>query len=132
MDDQSDDRKLATVPRVEIITGSGRRRWPDEVKAQIVAVSLLPGAVVTQVARRFECRPQQVHDWRRQAREGLLTLPTAGEAAFASIMLADRRPVDAAAAGRRLGVEIESMGVIVRLPETASGARIAEIARALR
>lgn len=43
--------------------GDGRRRWPDEVKAQIVTESLEPGAVVTHVARRHGCRPQQVHDW---------------------------------------------------------------------
>ena len=62
-----------------------------------------------------------------------MTLPVPVDAAFASIMIADNRPVDAAAAaGRRLGVEIERKGVIVRLPETAAVARIAEIARALR
>jgi transposase len=131
MDDQSDDRKKVTGPRVEVITRSGNRRWPDELKAQIVAVSHLPGAVVAEVARRFECRPQQVHDWRRMAREGLLTLPAPGEAAFASIMIADKRSVEVGSA-RRTGVEIESKGVVVRLPETVSGARIGEIARALR
>nr|WP_276558925.1 transposase [Bradyrhizobium elkanii] len=29
-----------------------------------------PGAVVTDVARRHGCQPQQVHDWRRRARLG--------------------------------------------------------------
>ena len=51
MDDQSDDRKKVTGPRVEVVTRSGNRRWPDELKAQIVAVSHLPGAVVAEVAR---------------------------------------------------------------------------------
>jgi Transposase len=34
------------------------------------AESLEPGAVVTDVARRHGCWPQQVHDWRRRARFG--------------------------------------------------------------
>ena len=41
----------------------------------VVADSIVPGAVVTQVARRHGCRPQQVHDWRALARAGKLTLP---------------------------------------------------------
>ncbi|WP_333927161.1 transposase, partial [Bradyrhizobium sp. CCBAU 11361] len=38
------------------------------MKSQIAAESLEPGAVVTDVACRHGCRPQQVHDWRRRAR----------------------------------------------------------------
>lgn len=39
-----------------------RRRWNDDVKAQIVAESYAPGAVVSEVARRHKsrrnfCRP---------------------------------------------------------------------------
>jgi transposase-like protein len=37
------------------------------LKAQIVAESLQAGAVVTDIARRHGCRPQQVHDWRHRA-----------------------------------------------------------------
>lgn len=37
------------------------------------------GAIVTDVARRHGCRPQQVHDWRRRARLGQLVLPASAE-----------------------------------------------------
>lgn len=75
MDDHSDDLRRPKAARIEIFTGAGRQRWDDAVKAQIVAESLAPGAIVTHVARRHGCRPQQVHDWRRLARQGRLVLP---------------------------------------------------------
>ena len=33
------------------------RRWPDAVKAQIVAETLVEGASVEAVARQYECGP---------------------------------------------------------------------------
>jgi transposase len=74
MDDHSDDIRRPS-PRIEVYTGAGRKRWPDDLKARIAAESLEAGAIVTDVARRHGCRPQQVHDWRRRARLGLLVLP---------------------------------------------------------
>ena len=78
MDDHSDDiRRLSS--RIEVYTGAGRKRWPDDLKARIAAESLEPGAIVTDVARRHGCRPQQVHDWRRRARLGQLVLPVSAD-----------------------------------------------------
>jgi transposase len=43
------------MARVEVITGpERRRRWSAEQKRAIVAESLAPGAVVTEIARRAE------------------------------------------------------------------------------
>ena len=57
------------VHRLEVITGTGRRRrFSDKDKARIVEETLAPGAVVSAVARRYGLTPQQVFTWRRQAR----------------------------------------------------------------
>ncbi len=71
MDSVNDDAKGVGYRRIEVLTGPGRRRkWSDDDKARVVAETLEPGAVVTEVARRWQISPQQVFDWRRQARIG--------------------------------------------------------------
>lgn len=61
MVDVTDDAKGGVYRRVEVLTGSGRRRkWSNEAKARIVAEALSPGAVVADVARRWQVCPQQV------------------------------------------------------------------------
>src|SRR5882757_8791862 len=54
-----------------VVAGSeGRRRWDPAEKARIVAESLAPAAVVSEVARRHGVRSNLLHRWRLQAREG--------------------------------------------------------------
>ena len=53
----------------------GNRRWPEALKARIVAESFAPGARVVDVARRHGVVAHQLSDWRRQARDGILALP---------------------------------------------------------
>lgn len=56
-----------TLQRVEIITGTGRRRrWSTDAKAAIVAESFAPGASVSAVARRHDISPGLLFLWRRQ------------------------------------------------------------------
>jgi transposase len=45
-----------------------RRRFSADDKARIIEETLVPGAVVSDVARRQELSPQQLFTWRRQAR----------------------------------------------------------------
>ena len=62
--------------RVDLRVGvDRRRRWSNEAKGRIVAESYMPGAVVSEVARRHDMSPQHLFAWRKAARAGLLTLP---------------------------------------------------------
>ena len=64
MFDVNDDAK-GDYRRVEVLTGPGRRRrWSADEKARIVAETLVPGARVSEVARRWQICSQQVFGWR--------------------------------------------------------------------
>ncbi|WP_333848204.1 transposase [Phaeobacter italicus] len=54
---------LASVPR----RADGKRNWPSELKARIVAETLIEGETVKAVAKRYELIPSTVSDWRRMA-----------------------------------------------------------------
>lgn len=54
---------LASVPR----RSDGKRDWPPELKARIVAETFIEGETVNAVAKRYELIPRTVSDWRRVA-----------------------------------------------------------------
>src|SRR6478736_3170444 len=73
MFDVKDDAK-GGFRRIEVLTGPARRRrWSAEDKARIIAETLVPGARVSEVARRWQVCSQQVFGWRRAARRDLRT-----------------------------------------------------------
>jgi len=57
---------LVDVPR----GSNGHRRWPDAVKARIVAETLVEGNTVKAVAERHDVVPSHVSDWRRKGTRG--------------------------------------------------------------
>ncbi len=58
-----------TNGRAEVLSGpERRRRWTFEQKARIVAESLAPGAVASEVARRHGLHRNQLYGWRREVR----------------------------------------------------------------
>jgi transposase len=58
------------VRRVEVFTGTGRRRaWAADEKARIIAESYAGGETVSAVARRHGLTPQQLFGWRRESRQ---------------------------------------------------------------
>ena len=114
----------------------GYRKWPEEVKARIVAESFRPGVRVVDVAQRHGMLAHQLSDWRRQARQGLLALPEDAveglEAAF--VPLAVETEIAAIGGDAAVGaITIEIGGdVVLRVPGDVSLERAASLVRALR
>ena len=115
--------------RTELIAGQGaravRRKWPDEVKAQLVADSYAEGAKVVDAARRAGLQPSHLSMWRRQAREGVLAASEAGGAEFAEMVVAQE---EAASEG---WIGIEHGGPTIRLDAGTLVEKVAGIAHAL-
>jgi transposase len=52
-----------------VLTGpERRRRWSEEDRRRIVEAAFTPGAVVTEVARRYEISTALIYNWRKAAR----------------------------------------------------------------
>ena len=110
------------MARVEVITGpERRRRWSAEQKQAIVAESLAPGAVVTEIARRAEIGPGQIYRWRREI--GVAN-------SFAQVLIA---PVgDGAGCPATPAIEIEFAGKArVRIPASIPTGLAATVGKAL-
>ena len=74
--DRRCDTEVHEVRRLEVINGDlGRRKWSAGRKGEIVAESMQPGVVVSEVARRHNLTPQQLFAWRHDAKQGRLALP---------------------------------------------------------
>jgi transposase len=126
---------------LEVITGTGRRRqFSEDFKILIVEETLVPGAVVSEVARRHGLSPQQVFTWRRQARQSAAGredsapefVPAVVEMVPAGVPLEGRRkripPV-----GRFPGlIEVEIAGMTVRIGQGADVKTVAAVLRALK
>ena len=83
-DDYSDVNTHVRPRRIEVLTGSERRRkWPDQTKIAIVTEALGDGVVVSDVARRHDIAPSQLFGWMRPFRDAALaTIVPAGPAMF--------------------------------------------------
>lgn len=124
------------------IRANGQKRWPDEIKAQIVAENLKPGVTVNAVPARYGLRANHLPEWRGRARDGKLVLPAPEQDGFrfAPLVLLDQHtdpvpacperpcPSDAQPLGT---IEIAVGQVTIRLDGATTATRLAEIVRAI-
>lgn len=133
MFDVSDDAK-GEFRRVEVLTGPGRRRrWSADEKARIVAETLIPGARVSEVARRWQICSQQVFGWRRAMRQEVSNVAgeptTPAPPSFVPIVSATvQRAASAAPA-----IEVKLAGAVVRVwSGMDDAAQLTAVLRAVR
>lgn len=111
--------KSEPVRRLEIFTGTGRRRsWSAEQKAQIVAESFAPGASVSVVARRHGLTPQQLFTWRRQSRSSCVV--DKERLSFASVVVS------------AMPIEIEYGGATIRVSAGSDAATLGAVLQAIK
>lgn len=118
--------------RMEIMTGpTGRRRWPEHVKAAMVLETFRDGVTVADVARRHGVSPPQLHAWRRAAREGLLPMPEDEALGLVPIEMSE---VGRAASGDSAdpGLQLEIGRVRINVPVGFNAAHLGRVVAALR
>lgn len=134
--------KLETVRRVEVFTGTGRRRaWTAGEKARIVAESDMGGETVSAVARRHGLTPQQLFGWRREARQRAESETDETGPVFTPVIVKASRPhsdAPMALAGPRAVpssrpmVEVVIGAATVRVPTGIDAETLATVLRAVR
>ncbi len=120
---------LARIPRRK----DGKRNWPSELKARIVAETLIKGETVSAVAKRYEVTASTISDWRRMARLGKLVLPNLEGMDFVPVQV-EANPSLAPSALPPLAsdtLDVIKGDVIIRLDARTSPDRISEIAASL-
>lgn len=126
--DHTLEPEVTTVRRLEVITGTGRRRrYSEDDKARVVEETLAPGAVVSHVARRYGLTPQQVFTWRREARE---RAEASKAVSFAPVVMA--APPVADTKTEATIIEIVIGAATVRVPPGADAAMLRLVLRAVK
>jgi transposase len=123
------------VSRLEVIEGpTGRRRRTKAERARIAAESLVPGASVTDVARRHGTTRWQVYDWRKKLRTGQLVVPESVAALpmFAELVVEGAAAEMPAEMEVSTGVEIVVGDVVIRVGADADAVLLTRSIRAAR
>jgi transposase len=125
-----------------VINGvGGRRHWSMDDKARIVAETLEPNAIISEVARRYGLRPQQVFAWRREARKQAASVQQESPAFVPAVVTApppEATPTRPAQPRKRKAtrdagvIELEIDGIAMRVGRGVDAKTVAAVIRALK
>jgi transposase len=102
-----------------------RRRWSAVEQREILSAAFMPGAVVTEVGRRYEVSTSMIYKWRQQARGR-------SDVAFVpAVVLPEPMSVPAPAMGPAIVVELAG-GTRLTIDAQASAALVGAVLRSLR
>ena len=122
--------KVSTNAVMDTIDGRRRRRtWTEELKREIVAASLEPGASTSVVARRYDLNTNQLFLWRRLYREGLLVPTSVSRPALLPVTITDdpvTKKVQGPAAIGRIEIELTN-GCRIRVDSAIDGKALRRI-----
>ena len=117
------------VRRIEVISGeAGRRRWPADEKARILEEAAVPGAVVSEVARRNGMAPQHLFAWRREAKQR----SSESGLTFTPVVLTADLPPSSPGASSTPCIEIAIAGALIRVPPGADACVLSLILQTLK
>ena len=120
-----------TLRRIEVITGTGRRRrWDAETKSRLVAESFEPGCSVSELARRHDLSPSLLFLWRRQAAKNAESKVRVGPA-FVPMVMAGDAPA-APVVTEACVVEVELGDVRIRIKGPVDRSVLREVLLAAR
>lgn len=125
------DPEVREIRRLEVINGAlGRRSWSSEEKGRIVAESMAPGVVVSEVARRHGLNPQQLFSWRHDAKQGRLVLPAD---AVSFVPVVTRNDDESLSPTSSMGqIEVHIGGAVVKVPDDAEPKHLSKVLRAVK
>ena len=131
---QMEVRGSKGVSRIEVLDGpTGRRRWPDDLKARIVAESFLPGVRICDVAAKYGLIARHLSGWRGFARTGQLFVPAVSAPAFVPLVVeADSRATRDDLLQDTGVIKIELCGALLHVAPDCSLGRAAALVAALR
>jgi transposase len=122
-----------TKTQVEVVTSvQRRRRWSRAEKERIVAASLEPGAVASEVARTAGIHTSQLFRWRQQLCERVPAAATFNPIAIAVEPATATLPLPTSSADRAGTVEIEfATGGRMRISGAVDAATVSALVKAL-
>ncbi|GAB0120377.1 IS66-like element accessory protein TnpA [Acidisoma sp. 7E03] len=126
----NDKSPMVVLPRGEVCSNR-RRRWSEVDKGRIVAESFEQGRTTSEVARRHDVTPQQLFEWRRQARRGELAVPVADEMPFAEVEIGLEEQAPAAPQVRD-ELELLIGRVTIRVTDRTDLGLLTKVVQALR